>query len=71
MKREVVKAKNDTYEELYQRLETKEGEMELFKIAKQRDRQGKDVHQARVIKNEDGEVLVEKTESETKVEGVF
>ena len=34
--------------------------MELFKIAKQRDRQGKDVHQARVIKNEDGEVLVEK-----------
>ena len=34
--------------------------MELFKIAKQRDRQGKDVHQVRVIKNEDGEVLVEK-----------
>ena len=35
-------------------------EMELFKIAKQRDIQGKDVHQVRVIKNEDGEVLVEK-----------
>ena len=60
VKREVAKAKNDAYEELYQRLETKEGEMELFKIAKQRDIQGKDVHQARVIKNEDGEVLVEK-----------
>ena len=53
-------AKNDMHKELYQRLEMKEGEMELFKIAKQRDRQGKDVHQARVIKNEDGEVLVEK-----------
>ena len=60
VKREVAKVKNDMYEELYQRLETKEGEMELFKITKQRDRQGKDVHQARVIKNKDGEVLVEK-----------
>ena len=46
VKREVAKAKNDTYEELYQRLEMKEGEMELFKIAKQRDRRDKDVHQA-------------------------
>ena len=54
VKREVAKAKNDMYKELYQRLETKEGEMELFKIAIQRDRQGKGVHQARVIKNEDG-----------------
>ena len=33
--------------------------MELFKITKQRDRQGKDVHQVRVINNKDGEILVE------------
>ena len=59
------------YKELCQRLETKEGEMELFKIAKQRDRQGKDVHQVRVIKNEDGGSAGRKTESETKVEGVL
>ena len=45
--------------------------MELFKIAKQRDRQGKDVHQVRVIKNEDGEVLIEKQKVKTKVEGVL
>ena len=33
-KREVAKARNKGYEELYEKLETKEGENELFKIAK-------------------------------------
>ena len=54
-----MKAKKKAYEELYDRLETKEGTNKLFKLAKQRDRQGQDVQQIRVIKNEDGEVLME------------
>ena len=58
-KREVAKARNEAFEELYQRLETKEGAKDLFKIAKQRDRDSKDVQQAKVIKNKSGEVLVE------------
>ena len=44
-KREVAKAKNKVYEELYEKMETKEGKNELFKIAKQRNRQSKDVQQ--------------------------
>ena len=50
-KREVAKARNKAYQELYTKLETKEGENELFKIAKQRNRQSKDVQQVRVIKS--------------------
>ena len=38
-KREVAKTRNKAYEELHEKLETKEGENELFKIAKQRSRQ--------------------------------
>ena len=42
-KREVAKTRNKAYEELYEKLETKQGENEVFKIAKQRNRQSKDV----------------------------
>ena len=42
-KREVAKARNKVYEELYEKLDTKEGENGVLKIAKQRNRQSKDV----------------------------
>ena len=58
-KREVVKARNKAYEELYKKLETKEGENEMFKIVKQRNRQSKDVQQVRVIKSKTGQILME------------
>ena len=58
-KREVAKARNKAYEELYKKLETKEGENEVFKIAKQKNRQSKDVQQVRVIKSKTGEILME------------
>ena len=46
------------YDDLYARLETKEGEKELYRLARQRDRAGKDVQHVRVIKNENGNVMV-------------
>ena len=58
-KREMAKARNKAYEELYKKLETKEGENEVFKITKQRNRQRKDVQQVRVIKSKTGEILME------------
>ena len=58
-KREVAKARNKAYEELYEKLKTKEGENEVFKIAKQKNRQSKDVQQVRVIKSKTGEILME------------
>ncbi|KAK3519649.1 hypothetical protein QTP86_002806, partial [Hemibagrus guttatus] len=57
VKREVSKAKQKAYEELYTRLGTREGEKDLYRLARQRDRDGKDVQQVRVIKDRDGRVL--------------
>ncbi|KAK3521756.1 hypothetical protein QTP70_016233 [Hemibagrus guttatus] len=57
VKREVSKAKQKAYDELYTRLDTREGEKDLYRLARQRDRDGKDVQQVRVIKDRDGRVL--------------
>ncbi|KAK3519182.1 hypothetical protein QTP70_022145 [Hemibagrus guttatus] len=57
VKREVSKAKQKAYDELYTRLDTREGEKDLYSLARQRDRDGKDVRQVRVIKDRDGRVL--------------
>ena len=46
------------YEDLYARLETKENEKELYRLARQRDRAGKDVQHMRVLKDENGNVMV-------------
>ncbi|KAK3539955.1 hypothetical protein QTP70_019596 [Hemibagrus guttatus] len=86
VKREVSKAKQKAYDELYTRLDTREGEKDLYRLARQRDRDGKDV-QVRVIKDRDGRVLTreesvqrrwkeyfelmnEENEREKRVEGV-
>ncbi|KAK2910488.1 hypothetical protein Q8A73_008203 [Channa argus] len=57
VKIEVAKAKQRAYEDLYARLGTKEGEVDLYRLARQRDRDRKDVQQVRVIKDKDGNVL--------------
>ena len=51
------------YDNLYARLETKEGEKNyryknLSRLSRQRDRAGKDVQHVRVIKDENGNVMV-------------
>ncbi|MCJ8736328.1 hypothetical protein PDJAM_G00258270 [Pangasius djambal] len=57
VKREVSKAKQEAYDELYTRLDTREGQKDLYRLARQRDRDGKDVQQVKVIKDRDGRVL--------------
>ena len=52
-KKRALKARNKAYEKLYKKLETKK-----FKIAKQRNRQSKDVQQVRIIKSKTGEILM-------------
>ena len=39
-------------------METKEGEKKLYRLARQRDRAGKDLRHVRVIKDENGNVMV-------------
>ena len=51
-------AKGCAYDNLYERLKTKEGEKELYRLARQRDKAGKDVQHMRVIKDENGNVMV-------------
>ncbi|KAK3556769.1 hypothetical protein QTP70_016679 [Hemibagrus guttatus] len=57
VKRELSKAKQKAYDKLYTRLDTREGEKDLYRLTRQRDRDGKDVQQVRVIKDRDGRVL--------------
>ncbi|KAK3506055.1 hypothetical protein QTP70_021852 [Hemibagrus guttatus] len=57
VKRGVSKAKQKAYDELYTRLDTREGEKDLYRLARQRDRDGKGVQQVRVFKDRDGRVL--------------
>ena len=58
-------AKRHAYDNLYARLETKEGEKKLYRLAKQRNRAGKDVQQVRIIQKENGNVMVN-SETELK-----
>ena len=57
-KKAVAMAKGRAYDDLYARLETKEVEKELYRLARQRDRAGKDVQHVRVLKDENGNVMV-------------
>ncbi|KAK3517708.1 hypothetical protein QTP70_015857 [Hemibagrus guttatus] len=45
VKREVSKAKQKAYDELYTGLDIREGEKDLYRLSRQRDRDGKDVQQ--------------------------
>ena len=56
-KREVAKTRNKPYEELYENWKQRRGKM--FKTAKQRNRQSKDVQQVKAIKSKTGEILME------------
>ena len=51
-------AKGRAYDNLYARLETKEGEKELYRLARKRDRAGKNVQHVRVLKDKNGNVMV-------------
>ena len=51
-------AKGCAYEDFYAKLETKEGEKELYRLTRQRDRAGKDVQHVKVMKDEYGNVMV-------------
>ena len=63
--------KGSAYDNLYARLETKEGEKELYRLARQRDRAGKDVQHVRVIKDENSNVMVNSEAVLKEMEGVL
>ena len=54
----VAMAKGRAYDDLYARLETKKVKKDLYRLARQRGRAGKDVQLVRVLKDENGNVMV-------------
>jgi len=58
-KKAVAVVKNKAYEKLYQRLNSKEGENEVFKLVRAGKRRTRDLSSVSCIKDEDGKVLVE------------
>jgi hypothetical protein len=57
-KRAVSQARGRAYEGLYQRLDTKEGERDIYKVAKIRKRKVRDVDQVKCIKDGADQLLV-------------
>ena len=57
-KKAVAMAKGRVYDDLYARMETKESEKKLYRLARHRDRAEKDVQHVRVIKDENGNVFM-------------
>ena len=59
-KRAVAMAKEEAYEELYTKLDTREGAKIIYKLAKSRDRRSRDISDiAYYVKDEDGTILTE------------
>ena len=51
-------AKGRAYDNLYARLKTKNDEKKLYRLVRQNDRAEKDVQHVRVVKDENGNVMV-------------
>ena len=58
-KKEVAKVTSKAYGELYEGLDTKEGENTLYRLARQIHQVGKDVQQVRMMKHKDGNVMTD------------
>jgi hypothetical protein len=61
-KQAVSEARGQAYEDLYQRLDMKEGERDIYKMAKIRERKTMDVDQVKCIKDGADQLLVKNEE---------
>ena len=58
-KRNVAIAKARAYDHLYADMDTNEGQKKVLRMAKEREKNSKDIYQSKVIKDEEERVLVE------------
>ena len=61
-------AKEEAYEELYTKLDTREGAKIIYKLAKSRDRRSRDISDIAYVKDEDGTILTESGENQREME---
>jgi len=57
-KKVVQNARAKVYREMYEKLDTKEVEKDMYRIARIRERKTKDLYTVRCVKDEDKKVLV-------------
>lgn len=62
VKRAVRDAKMGAYDEFYARLDSKDGEKNIYKLAKLREKKNRDFSQVKCIKGDDSRVLVKDEE---------
>ena len=70
-KKAVSEARAKAYEGFYKELGTKFGEQKIYKIAKNKERESRDLDQVRCIKNEIGNVLVTDKDIKNRWEEFF
>ncbi|KAM1283242.1 hypothetical protein ACFX2J_026125 [Malus domestica] len=70
-KKAVREAKLAAYDDMYKRLDTKEGESDIYKLARAREKKTKDLNQVRCIKDEDGKVLATENAVKDRWRGYF
>ncbi|KAM2086833.1 hypothetical protein ACFX1R_024332 [Malus domestica] len=70
-KKAVREAKLAAYDDMYKRLDTKEGELDIYKLARAREKKTKDLNQVRCIKDEDGKVLATENAVKDRWKGYF
>ena len=70
-KRAVAAAKGKKFDELYERLSTKEGEKDIYRIANSRARSQRDVGDVRCVRDEGGDVLVMDSEIQDRWQRYF
>ncbi|KAM1110894.1 hypothetical protein ACFX19_010231 [Malus domestica] len=70
-KKAVREAKLAAYDDMYKRLDTKEGELDIYKLARAREKNTNDLNQVRCIKDEDGKVLATENAVKDRWRGYF
>ncbi|ONM58670.1 Retrovirus-related Pol polyprotein LINE-1 [Zea mays] len=70
-KRAVSRARGQAYDDLYQRLDTKQGEKDIYRMAKIRERKTRDVNQVKCIKDEANQLLVKSEEIKNRWKEYF
>ena len=70
-KRAVARAKNNAYRELYESLDSEDGYKKAIRIAKQKHKQSGDVYQAKLVKDESGNVLGDDEAVKTRWKNYF
>jgi hypothetical protein len=70
-KRAVSVAKGQVYDELYQQLGTKEGEKDIFRLARIRERKTRDINQIKCIKDGTDQLLVKDEEIKDRWQEYF